>query len=172
VSTLNDCRQLDVTDPLRPLRAHFSIAPDTIYLDGNSLGVLPVAAVARAAQVVQQEWGQGLIRSWNAAGWFNLPQRLGARIADLIGAGADEVVAADTTSVNLFKVLATAIRIAQHADPARRVIVSEPSNFPTDLYIAQGLCQSHGCRLQLVEADGVQQALGPQVAVLMLTHVN
>ena len=172
MSTLNDCRQLDAADPLRPLRAHFSIAPDTIYLDGNSLGVLPVAAVARAAQVVQQEWGQGLIRSWNAAGWFNLPQRLGARIADLIGAGADEVVAADTTSVNLFKVLATAIRIAQHTDPARRVIVSERSNFPTDLYIAQGLCQSHGCRLQLVEADGVQQALGPQVAVLMLTHVN
>ena len=172
MTTLHDCRQLDAADPLRPLRAHFSIPPDTIYLDGNSLGVLPVAAVARAAQVVQQEWGQGLIRSWNAAGWFNLPQRLGARIADLIGAGADEVVAADTTSVNLFKVLATAIRIAQHADPARRVIVSERSNFPTDLYIAQGLCQSHGCRLQLVEADGVQQALGPQVAVLMLTHVN
>jgi len=172
MTTLHDCRQLDAADPLRPLRAHFSIPPDTIYLDGNSLGVLPVAAVARAAQVVQQEWGQGLIRSWNAAGWFNLPQRLGARIADLIGAGADDVVAADTTSVNLFKVLATAIRIAQHADPARRVIVSERSNFPTDLYIAQGLCQSHGCRLQLVEADGVQQALGPQVAVLMLTHVN
>jgi len=170
--TLHDCRALDAADPLRPLRAHFNIPPDTIYLDGNSLGVLPVAAAARAAQVVQQEWGQGLIRSWNAAGWFNLPQRLGARIADLIGAGADEVVAADTTSVNLFKVLATAIRIAQHADPARRVIVSERSNFPTDLYIAEGLCQSHGCRLQLVEAEGVLHALGSEVAVLMLTHVN
>lgn len=172
MTTLHDCRQLDAADPLRPLRAHFSIPPDTIYLDGNSLGVLPVAAAARAAQVVQQEWGQGLIRSWNAAGWFDLPQRLGAQIADLIGAGADEVVAADTTSVNLFKVLATAIRIAQHADPARRVIVSERNNFPTDLYIAQGLCQSHGCSLQLVEAGGVLDALGPQVAVLMLTHVN
>ena len=172
MTTLHDCRQLDANDPLRPLRAHFSIPPDTIYLDGNSLGVLPVAAAARAAQVVQQEWGQGLIRSWNAAGWFDLPQRLGARIASLIGAGADEVVAADSTSVNLFKVLAAAIRIAQHADPARRVIVSERSNFPTDLYIAEALCQSHGCSLQLVEADGVPQALGPQVAVLMLTHVN
>ena len=116
--------------------------------------------------MVQQEWGQGLIRSWNAAGWFDLPQRLGARIASLIGAGADEVVAADSTSVNLFKVLAAAIRIAQHADPARRVIVSERSNFPTDLYIAEALCQSHGCSLQLVEADGVLPALGPQVAVL------
>ena len=172
MTTLHDCRQLDANDPLRPLRAHFSIPADTIYLDGNSLGVLPVAAAARAAQVVQQEWGQGLIRSWNAAGWFDLPQRLGARIASLIGAGADEVVAADSTSVNLFKVLAAAIRIAQHADPARRVIVSERSNFPTDLYIAEALCQSHGCSLQLVEADGVPQALGPQVAVLMLTHVN
>jgi len=172
MTTLPDCRQLDATDPLRPLRAHFSIPPDAIYLDGNSLGVLPVAAEARAAQVVQQEWGQGLIRSWNAAGWFDLPQRLGMRIASLIGAGADEVVAADTTSVNLFKVLATAIRIAQHADPGRRVIVSERSNFPTDLYIAQGLCQTHGCNLQLVEADGLMPALGPQVAVLMLTHVN
>ncbi len=172
MTTLHHCRQLDAADPLGPLRAHFSIPPDTIYLDGNSLGVLPVAAAARAAQVVQQEWGQGLIRSWNAAGWFDLPQRLGARIAALIGAGAEDVVAADTTSVNLFKVLASAIRIAQHADPARRVIVSERSNFPTDLYIAQGLCQSHGCSLQLVEADGVLPALGPQVAVLMLTHVN
>ena len=172
MTTLHDCRQLDAADPLRPLRAHFSIPADTIYLDGNSLGVLPVAAAARAAHVVQQEWGQGLIRSWNAAGWFDLPQRLGARIAALIGAGADEVVAADTTSVNLFKVLASAIRIAQHADPARRVIVSERNNFPTDLYIAQGLCQSHGCTLLLVEADGLGQALGPQVAVLMLTHVN
>ena len=172
MTTLHDCRQLDATDPLRPLRAHFSIPANTIYLDGNSLGVLPVAAAARAAQVVQQEWGQGLIRSWNAAGWFDLPQRLGARIASLIGAGADEVVAADSTSVNLFKVLAAAIRIAQHANPARRVIVSERSNFPTDLYIAEALCQSHGCSLQLVEANGVQQALGPQVAVLMLTHVN
>jgi kynureninase len=172
MTTLHDCRRLDAIDPLRPLRAHFSIPVDTIYLDGNSLGVMPVTAAARAVQVVQQEWGQGLIRSWNAAGWFDLPQRLGARIATLIGGGPDEVVAADTTSVNLFKVLATAIRVAQHADPARRVIVSERSNFPTDLYIAEGLCQTHGCSLQLVEADGVLQALGPQVAVLMLTHVN
>ena len=170
--TLHHCRQLDAADTLRPLRGHFTIPPDTIYLDGNSLGVMPAAAAARAAQVVQHEWGQGLIRSWNAAGWFDLPQRLGARIAGLIGAGADEVVAADTTSVNLFKVLAAAIRIAQHADPARRVIISERSNFPTDLYIAQGLCQTYGCSLQLVEADGVLPALGPQVAVLMLTHVN
>ena len=170
--TLSQCRLLDDADPLRPLRAHFHIPPDTIYLDGNSLGVMPMAATARAAQVVQHEWGEGLIRSWNAAGWFDLPQRLGARIAALVGAGADDVVAADTTSVNLFKVLSAAIRIAQHGDPRRRVIVSERSNFPTDLYIAQGLCQTHGCRLELVEADDIAQALGPEVAVLMLTHVN
>ena len=170
--TLSQCRLLDDADPLRPLRAHFHIPPGTIYLDGNSLGVMPMAATARAAQVVQHEWGEGLIRSWNAAGWFDLPQRLGARIAALVGAGADDVVAADTTSVNLFKVLSAAIRIAQHGDPRRRVIVSERSNFPTDLYIAQGLCQTHGCRLELVEGDDIAQALGPEVAVLMLTHVN
>jgi len=170
--TLSQCRLLDDADPLRPLRAHFHIPPGTIYLDGNSLGVMPMAATARATQVVQQEWGEGLIRSWNAAGWFDLPQRLGARIAALVGAGADDVVAADTTSVNLFKVLSAAIRIAQHGDPRRRVIVSERSNFPTDLYIAQGLCQTHGCRLELVEADDIPQALDPEVAVLMLTHVN
>ena len=169
---LNDCRALDTTDPLRSLRAHFHIPPSTVYLDGNSLGLMPIAATARAAQVVQQEWGEGLIRSWNAAGWFDLPQRLGARIAALIGAAPEEVVAADTTSVNLFKVLSAAIRIAQHADPKRRVIVSERSNFPTDLYIAQGLCQTHGCRLELVEAAGIVPSLGPEVAVLMLTHVN
>jgi len=170
--TLTHCRRLDDADPLRPLRAHFHIPPGTIYLDGNSLGLMPLTAPARAAQVVQQEWANGLIRSWNAAGWFDLPQRLGARIAALIGANADEVVAADTTSVNLFKVLSAAIRIAQHAGPQRRVIVSERSNFPTDLYIAQGLCQTHGCTLELVEADGVLQALRTDVAVLMLTHVN
>ena len=138
--TLQDCQQRDASDTLRPLRDLFSIPEGIIYLDGNSLGVMPKAAAARAAEVVTQEWGHGLIRSWNAAGWFSLPQRLGNRIARLIGAGTDEVVATDSTSINLFKVLSAAMSMAAQDTPQRRVVVSERSNFPTDLYIAEGLC--------------------------------
>ncbi len=139
--SLNDCRARDAAHPLHVLRDLFDIPAGVIYLDGNSLGVMPKTAAARAAEVVTQEWGQGLIRSWNTAGWFSLPQRLGNRIAPLIGAGPDEVVATDTTSINLFKVLSAALSIAAQDAPERKVIVSERSNFPTDLYIAEGLCK-------------------------------
>lgn len=172
MKTLKDCQQLDLQDPLRPLREQFSLPAGVIYLDGNSLGALPKAAVPRVAEVVTQEWGEGLIRSWNNAGWFEAPQRLGNKIARLIGAGPGEVVATDSTSVNLYKVLSAALTLAQQSDPTRRRIVSERSNFPTDLYIAQGLSQERGCELQLVEADGIGAALNAEVAVLMLTHVN
>ncbi|MDP2370385.1 kynureninase, partial [Rhodoferax sp.] len=172
MKTLNDCQQLDLQDPLRRLRDQFNLPAGVIYLDGNSLGVLPKTAVARVAEVVANEWGEGLIRSWNSAGWFEAPQRLGNKIARLIGAGPDEVVATDSTSVNLFKVLSAALTLARQNDPARRRIVSERSNFPTDLYIAQGLCQERGCELQLVEPEGIAAALTAEVAVLMLTHVN
>ena len=123
--TRADCQELDRQDALAPLRDQFSIPPDLIYLDGNSLGVLPAAAAARVTQVVQQEWGQGLIRSWNSAGWFELPQRVGDKIARLIGAGAGEVVATDSTSVNLFKVLSAALHLQQEDAPSRRVVLSE-----------------------------------------------
>ena len=170
--TLQDCQQRDATDALRPLRALFSVPPGLIYLDGNSLGVMPKTAAARAAQVVSQEWGQGLIRSWNTAGWFDLPQRLGNQIAPLIGAGQGEVVATDTTSINLFKVLSAALSIATADHPSRRVLVSERSNFPTDLYIAEGLCAERGYTLKLVEPEEIAGALNSDVAILMLTHVN
>ena len=170
--TLQDCQQRDATDALRPLRDLFSVPPDLIYLDGNSLGVMPKTAAARAAQVVSQEWGQGLIRSWNTAGWFDLPQRLGNQIAPLIGAGQGEVVATDTTSINLFKVLSAALSIATADHPSRRVLVSERSNFPTDLYIAEGLCAERGYTLKLVEPEEIAGALNSDVAILMLTHVN
>ncbi|MDH4479980.1 MAG: kynureninase [Rhodoferax sp.] len=170
--TLQDCQQRDASDPLRSLRDLFSIPDGVIYLDGNSLGVMPKSAASRAAQVVSQEWGQGLIRSWNTAGWFDLPQRLGNQIAPLIGAGQDEVVATDTTSINLFKVLSAALSIAQVDHPTRRVLLSERSNFPTDLYIAEGLCAERGYTLKLVEPDEIAAALNSQVAILMLTHVN
>ncbi|WP_294771361.1 kynureninase [uncultured Rhodoferax sp.] len=170
--SLQDCRARDTAHALRPLRDLFDIPEGVIYLDGNSLGVMPKTAAARAAEVVAQEWGQGLIRSWNTAGWFSLPQRLGNRIAPLIGAGPDEVVATDTTSINLFKVLSAALSIAAQDAPQRKVIVSERSNFPTDLYIAEGLCKERGYTLQLVEPEEIAGALTADVAVLMLTHVN
>jgi kynureninase len=172
IRTMEDCRRRDASDPLRSLRNLFSIPPGVIYLDGNSLGIMPKAAAARAAQVITQEWGVDLIRAWNSAGWFSLPQRLGNRIAPLIGAAADEVVVTDTTSINLYKVLAAALSIAAQDAPQRRVVVSERSNFPTNLYIAQGLCKERGYTLQLVEPHEIAAALTDQVALLMLTHVN
>jgi kynureninase len=170
--TLQDCQARDTADPLRTLRDLFSIPDGLIYLDGNSLGVSPRTAAARAAQVVSQEWGQGLIRSWNTAGWFDLPQRLGNQIAPLIGAAPGEVVVADTTSINLYKVLSAAMSIAHADSPERRVVLSERSNFPTDLYIAEGLCAQRGYTLQLVEPHELAAHLNQDLAVLMLTHVN
>ena len=170
--TLSDCLARDTADPLRGLRAHFALPADLVYLDGNSLGPLPHAAAARAVQVVEQEWGQGLIRSWNDAGWFEMPQRVGARIAPLIGAQPHEVVATDSTSVNLFKVLSAALAVAAVDTPGRTVVLSERHNFPTDLYIAQSICQAHGCTLELVEPGAIQASLSDRVAVLLLTHVN
>ena len=172
MTTLQACQALDAADPLRPLRDLFSIPPGVIYLDGNSLGAMPKAAAARAAEVVTQEWGRDLIQSWNTAGWFSLPQRLGNRIAALIGAGADQAVVTDTTSINLYKVLSAAMSIAKQDAPGRRVLVSERSNFPTDLYIAEGLCNAQGFTLKLVEPEEIAAAMDSELAILMLTHVN
>jgi kynureninase len=172
MTSLQDCRALDAQDPLRKLGEQFTLPEGVIYLDGNSLGVLPNTAAARVAQAVTAEWGQGLIRSWNSAGWFELPQRLGNKIARLIGAAPGEVVATDSTSINLYKVLSAALHIAAQDAPGRKLIVSERSNFPTDLYIAEALCRERGFRLQLVEPEEITAALTAEVAVLMLTHVN
>ena len=169
--TLDDCRRLDAQDPLALLRNQFQLPEGVIYLDGNSLGVLPKAAPARVAQVVAQEWGDGLIRSWNSAGWFDLPQRLGDKVARLVGAAPGEVVCTDSTSINLYKVLFAALAQAR-ADGARKLVVSERSNFPTDLYIAQSLCRENGLTLKLIEPEELPEAITQEVAVLMLTHVN
>ncbi len=168
----SDALALDTTDPLAPLRDQFDIPRGLIYLDGNSLGVLPRATAARVQQVVQQEWGQQLISSWNSAGWISLPQRVGDKIARLVGAQPGELVVADSTSVNLFKVLSAALLMAREDAPQRRVILSERSNFPTDLYIAQALAQQQGFELRLCEAEELPDRLNTEVAVLMLTHVN
>jgi kynureninase len=175
--TRNDCAALDVADPLAPLRAQFALdridEQGVIYLDGNSLGVLSKATIERVRQVVENEWGVGLIRSWNTAGWITLSQRIGDKIAQLVGAGPGELIVADSTSVNLFKVLSAAIAVAKTQTPSRRRIVSERSNFPTDLYIADTLTRAHGLELTLIEDDAdIASHLNDRVAILLLTHVN
>lgn len=170
--TLQDCRTQDANDPLRSLREQFTLPAGVIYLDGNSLGALPKATAARVAQVVEQEWGQGLITSWNQAGWISLPQRLGNQFAPWIGAGQNQVVFTDTTSINLFKVLTAAARVAREDHPGRKKLISERSNFPTDLYIAQSVCQEYGLELVLLEPEEIDAQLQDDVAILMLTHVN
>ncbi len=171
-ATRASCLALDAADPLAPLREQFELPPGTLYLDGNSLGVLPRSAAARIDDVVRREWGRGLIGSWNSAGWIDQPQRVGDKIARLIGAGPGEVIAADSTSLNLYKVLSVALQLVQADAPQRRRIVSERDNFPTDLYIAESLARQHGFELQLVEADEVLASLDDGVAVLLLTQVN
>ena len=175
--TRDDCLARDAADPLAPLRDQFVLPAGIVYLDGNSLGALPKTAAARVAQVLSQEWGQQLIQSWNTAGWIELPQRIGDKIGRLVGARAGDLVVADSTSVNLFKVLSAALNIATAGVPAapqRGVIVSERGNFPTDLYIAESLARERGFELRLVDApEAIEPALaGGRVAVLMLTQVD
>ena len=173
--TRADCLELDRSDALAPLRERFDLPAGVIYLDGNSLGAPPREAAARAQGLIAAEWGGGLIRSWNDAQWFTLPRRLGDALAPLVGARAGEVVVTDTTSTNLFKVLAAALKTQKRNDPARKVIVSERSNFPTDLYIAEGLARllDDGHVLRLIDSPAeLSDALRADVAVAMLTHVN
>jgi kynureninase len=170
-----DCEALDRADPLAPLRDLFALPDGLIYLDGNSLGVLPKTTAARVARVVSEEWGRDLIRSWNTAGWIDLPLRVGDAIGTLVGARGGELLAADSTSVNLYKVLACALRLVQARDATgrRRIVLSERTNFPTDLYIADTLCRDLGFRLVLVdEATEIAPRLGDDTAVLMLTQVH
>ncbi|MCR8922821.1 kynureninase [Dasania sp. GY-MA-18] len=167
--TRNDCEQLDQQDPLAAMRDAFAIPEGMIYLDGNSLGVRPKAAKERALQVIEQEWGTDLIKSWNTAGWFELPYKLGDKVAQIIGADAGEVVVTDSTGINLYKVLAAALTLTE-----RKVIVMNGSNFPTDNYMAQGLLQQLGSdyEIRFAEHDNIMQAIDEDVAVVCLTHVH
>lgn len=167
--TREDARARDAADPLRGLRDRFDLPGGVTYLDGNSLGALPRATAARMAEAVRNEWGRGLVRSWNAAGWIAAPARVGGKIARLVGAAPHEVLVADSTSVNLYKLLAAAVK----ARPGRRTILSEPGNFPTDLYVAQGVAATLGdIELRLAARDAIVEALDEDVAVLLLTHVH
>ena len=161
---------LDRVDPLAHFRDRFLLPEGVTYLDGNSLGALPRSTPKRLSTLIEQEWGQDLITAWNKHGWIETPQRIGDKIARLIGAGPGEVIVAESTSINLFKVLAVALKMR----PGRRVIVSEADNFPTDLYMAEGLSSllAQGHTLKLVDAAHLAQALDEDAAVLMLTHVN
>ncbi|HEY2188550.1 MAG TPA: kynureninase [Caldimonas sp.] len=170
--TRDDCAACDRADPLAALRDEFTLPEGTIYLDGNSLGALPRRTAARLAEVAVREWGEGLIRSWNSAGWIDLPQRIGDKIAALIGAGRSQVIVADSTSINVFKALSTAVALQRADAPAKKTILSERGNFPTDLYIAESVAASAAMTLRLVDGARVAEALDDDVAVLMLTHVN
>lgn len=170
--SLQTLRDWDANDPLASFRDDFDLPEGLIYLNGNSLGALPKAAKDRARQVVEQEWGQGLIRSWNSADWVNQPQRLGQKIAPLIGAKAGEVIVADSTSVNLFKVVAAALALQRPT--GRREIITEPGNFPTDRYILQGLSQSLAGDpvLTTLPAAEIPDQITDKTAVVVLTHVH
>ncbi|MDE2428064.1 MAG: kynureninase [Burkholderiales bacterium] len=168
------CEQLDQHDALATLRDEFDLPHDVIYLDGNSLGARPKAALQRAQQVVTQEWGTDLIKSWNTAGWFALPSSLGDQLAPLIGAEAGEVVVTDSTSINLFKALAAALHM-QSGDSKRKTIITERSNFPTDIYMAEGLTRwvDRGYRIVLIDSpEELPHVVNDETALLMLTHVN
>jgi len=161
---------LDQSDPLASKRDAFFIPEGLIYLDGNSLGVLPKAVPQHLEQVIRQQWGSDLIQSWNKHDWVDLPLKVGAKIAKLIGAEPEEVVAADSTSVNLFKVLLAALKLR----PGRNVIVSDIDNFPTNLYIAQGVNEllDQKYQLRFVKAYEVENAIDQHTAVVMLTQVD
>ncbi|MDY1008009.1 kynureninase [Sphingomonas sp. CFBP9019] len=166
--TLDEVRALDAADPLAAYREQFALPEGVIYLDGNSLGALPKATPAALADVATRQWGDRLIRSWNE-GWIDAPQRIGAKIAPLIGAAADEVIIGDTTSTHLFKALVAALR----ANPDRHTVMSEAGNFPTDLHIAEGAVACvPGARLKVVARADLAEALDEDTAVLLLTHVH
>ena len=172
--TREDCARADAADPLAHFRDEFILPTGVIYLDGNSLGARPRSAAEVARRVVAEEWGEGLIGSWNAAGWFDLPLVLGDLLAPVIGAGPGSTVVTDTTSINLFRALAAAVRLTE-SDPVRRVILAERSCFPTDLYVAEGLVEfARGdLELRLIDdPEGLDPALGPDVAVVTLSHVD
>lgn len=167
--TRDECVALDASDPLAPYRDEFVLPDGVIYLDGNSLGALPVRTAAHVQRVVTEEWGQGLIRSWNDAGWFEAPRRLGDRIGTLIGAGPGQVVVCDSTSVNVFKALTAALGLR----PDRRVVVGDRDNFPTDLYMMQGATAgTHSHRLISAEGPSLADVLDEDVAAVVLTHVD
>lgn len=174
--TLEQCQTWDAEDQLHNFKEEFSLPEGKIYLDGNSLGAQPKKSLARAQEIVAQEWGQDLINSWNTADWWGLPTRLGDKVAHLIGADAGETVISDSTTLNLFKALSTAVKIQADRAPEHKVIIAEKDVFPTDLYIIEGFIDlvQQGYQLVLIESpDDLKQNLAiHKTAVVVLSHVN
>ena len=174
--TREDCLALDAADPLKSLRDHFALdqadASGLVYLDGNSLGPLPRVTPARLAQVASDEWGRGPIRRLEHRGLDHARASCCDKIARVVGAGPGEVVVADSTSANLYKVLSAAVALVKADEPTRRCIVSERTNFPSDLYIADTLARERGFSLRLIDSDDLLTQIDETVAVVMLTHVN
>ncbi|MDO9561766.1 MAG: kynureninase [Bradyrhizobium sp.] len=166
------CVARDCVDPLRGFRDRFVIPEGIIYLDGNSLGPMPRAAAGVLNRTIEQEWGQDLVRSWNSAGWFDMPVRLGDRIGALLGAAPGQTLVCDTTSINLYKAIHAAIGLR----PDRNVVIAEDESFPTDLYIVEGAIKSAGrpMKRRLIGTDGpsIEALLDRDVAVAVLSHVN
>ncbi len=170
-------REFDAADPLAHYRDKFIVPQGVIYLDGNSLGALPRATPAAMTRVVEDEWGEGLIRSWNdaasgGADWFDMGARVGGKIAPLIGAQPHEVIACDTVSVNLFKLISAALHLRGGSSGDRKVILSEPGNFPTDIYMIEGLERQGLAQRRLAPRENIAAALDDEVALLMLTHAH
>ncbi|MCP4897478.1 MAG: kynureninase [bacterium] len=168
--TLDDVREMDRVDPLANCAKAFSLPDGVVYLDGNSLGAMPVAVPRRVEGLLRKEWRQSLVRGWTDHSWIDLPVRVGKRIAGLIGANEDEVVVSDSTSVNLHKLLVAALKLRE----GRSVVVSNQENFPTDLYIVQGLAWllDDSISLRLVPTADIESAINEEVAVVMLTQVD
>jgi kynureninase len=166
--TLEDAQQLDAADPLALSRERFVLPDGVIYLDGNSLGALPKSASPHLFDLVERQWGEDLIASWNTHGWIDAPMRVAAKLAPLVGAKADELLIADSTSVCLFKLLAAAVR----ARPGRRVILVQEGNFPTDTYVAEGLAEMLGLELRRAQPAEIPSAIDERTAVVSLSHVD
>ena len=166
---LPDLRALDDADPLARFRDAFALPDGLIYMAGNSLGPPPKAALAKVAEVAGTEWAGDLVTAWTRRGWIGSPERTGDKIARLIGAGPGEVIVADSTSVDLFKLIAATLQ----ARPERRVVLTVEGDFPTDLYVAEGAAGLlQGCRVERVPADRLPAALDDDVALLVLTHAH
>ena len=165
--TLEEARALDAADPLSGLRDRFVLPDGLIYLDGNSLGALPRSTAQRQRALVEREWGERLIRSWNEADWIGAPQRVGARIARLIGARPNEVIVCDSTSVNLYKLIVAAARLSD-----RPSLLTEAGNFHTDLHIASGAAELLGLRLDIAPREEIEARIGSDTNLLLLTHVH
>ncbi|OQS03277.1 hypothetical protein THRCLA_04421 [Thraustotheca clavata] len=170
--TREECIALDKKDVLASLRDQFDLPPNQIYLDGNSLGVLPKSTRTRLIHVLQEEWGRDLIRSWNTAGWMDMPNRVGDKIARLVGAAPGELIVADSTSVNLYKILSVALKLVLADTPERRTIISDKTMFPSDIYMMESLAKEYQLKLLLVDTANIVDALDDTTALVLLTPVS